>query len=151
MFKKLGVLLFAAVIAAVVSGCATTGKQGNLEVQGLKNQVQVLKAQVQEKDQEIMVLKNSLNKSADENMGAGSEAATASQVSEETKSRPAMKDIQTALKNAGYDPGPLDGKSGKQTREAIKAFQKANNLTEDGKVGKKTWELLGKFLEVKEK
>jgi peptidoglycan hydrolase-like protein with peptidoglycan-binding domain len=46
------------------------------------------------------------------------------------------------LKNAGYNPGRIDGRLGKQTREAIKAFQRANNIPADGKVGKQTWEVL---------
>jgi carboxyl-terminal processing protease len=56
-----------------------------------------------------------------------------------------------ALKNAGYDPGKIDGKMGKQSSEAIKAFQKANNLPVDGKVGKKTWSLLRDYLNKKVK
>ncbi|HQQ06618.1 MAG TPA: peptidoglycan-binding domain-containing protein, partial [Candidatus Omnitrophota bacterium] len=39
-----------------------------------------------------------------------------------------------------------DGKLGKQTRSAIRDFQKANGLTVDGKVGKKTWAQLEPFL-----
>ena len=36
--------------------------------------------------------------------------------------------IQRALKDAGYDPGPIDGVLGSQTRAALIKFQKANNL-----------------------
>jgi peptidoglycan hydrolase-like protein with peptidoglycan-binding domain len=35
---------------------------------------------------------------------------------------------------------------GRQTREAIKAFQRAHNLAADGKVGKQTWALLKDYL-----
>lgn len=56
------------------------------------------------------------------------------------------KDIQTALKNAGYDPGKIDGKIGPETTSAIKAFQKYNGLKDDGIVGQKTWNLLSKYL-----
>ena len=51
-------------------------------------------------------------------------------------------DLQAALKRAGYDPGALDGKLGKKTRSAVKAFQKKNGLTADGVVGEKTWAAL---------
>lgn len=61
---------------------------------------------------------------------------------EATKSR----QIQTALKNAGFDPGPVDGKIGPKTKKAIKDFQAANGLTSDGKVGPKTWAKLSKYL-----
>ena len=61
------------------------------------------------------------------------------------------KQIQTALKNAGYYQGAIDGKMGKNTRQAIKDFQKANNLPADGKVGKKTWLALKGYLDNKVK
>lgn len=60
--------------------------------------------------------------------------------------KPAGKDIQTALKNAGFDPGKIDGKMGPRTRQAIKDFQKSKGLVPDGVVGPKTWNLLGKHL-----
>lgn len=56
------------------------------------------------------------------------------------------ENIQRALKAAGYDPGPIDGKIGKKTKAAIIDFQKANGLTADGKVGPKTWTKLSGFL-----
>jgi len=59
--------------------------------------------------------------------------------------KPATKDIQTALKNAGFDPGPVDGKMGPRTRQAIKEFQKAKGLVPDGVVGPKTWGMLSKY------
>jgi peptidoglycan hydrolase-like protein with peptidoglycan-binding domain len=52
--------------------------------------------------------------------------------------------IQKALKNLGLYTGPIDGKIGPKTKEAILEFQKKNNLTVDGKVGPKTWALLQK-------
>ncbi|MBU1913001.1 MAG: peptidoglycan-binding protein [Candidatus Omnitrophica bacterium] len=60
--------------------------------------------------------------------------------------RPTTKEIQTALKNAGFDPGSLDGKMGSRTRQAIKDFQKSKGLVPDGVAGPKTWNLLGKNL-----
>jgi hypothetical protein len=44
-------------------------------------------------------------------------------------------EIQTQLKKLGFDPGPLDGKTGTLTVRAIKAFQLANGLSADGRVG----------------
>ncbi len=60
-----------------------------------------------------------------------------------------IKEIQRALKNAGYDPGPIDGKMGKLTRGAIKEFQKDNGLPETGEVDEVTWGLLKEWLELK--
>jgi len=56
------------------------------------------------------------------------------------------KKIQIALKNAGFYNGPIDGKIGRKTKEAIKEFQKANGLKADGVVGKETKEKLAGYL-----
>jgi len=61
--------------------------------------------------------------------------------------KPTTKEIQRALKNAGFDPGAVDGKMGPRTQQAIKEFQRAKDLKVDGKVGAKTWIELGKHLE----
>jgi peptidoglycan hydrolase-like protein with peptidoglycan-binding domain len=60
--------------------------------------------------------------------------------------KPSIVEIQTALKNAGYYAGTVDGKIGPKTKDAIQEFQKANGLTADGKVGPKTWSLLSTHL-----
>lgn len=59
-------------------------------------------------------------------------------------------EIQQALKNCGYDPGPLDSKMGPRTRRAIRQFQKDNELKVDGMVGPKTWQKLKTFLSPKQ-
>jgi len=61
---------------------------------------------------------------------------------EATKNR----QIQTALKNAGYDPGAIDGEIGSKTKKAVKDFQTANGLNADGKVGAKTWAKLSVYI-----
>jgi peptidoglycan hydrolase-like protein with peptidoglycan-binding domain len=61
---------------------------------------------------------------------------------EATKNR----QIQTALKNAGYDPGTIDGKLGAKSKKAIKDFQAANGLKADGKIGAKTWAKLSTYI-----
>jgi len=60
--------------------------------------------------------------------------------------KPSAKEIQTALKNAGYYDGAIDGKIGPRSQKAIEEFQKANGLTADGKVGPKTWSVLSQHL-----
>jgi peptidoglycan hydrolase-like protein with peptidoglycan-binding domain len=141
--RVLSVLIFV-VFAFSLSGCATARKEKEMEIQGLKNQVSVLEAQVQSKDEEIAGLKDALVKAKDQREII--EVDTTKKVIAEVKSRPNTKQIQIALNNAGYNPGPIDGKIGKATREAVRAFQRANNLAVDGKVGKKTWELLQGYL-----
>jgi peptidoglycan hydrolase-like protein with peptidoglycan-binding domain len=56
------------------------------------------------------------------------------------------KDIQQALKNAGFYQGEIDGKIGPKTKKAIEDFQAKNNLKVDGKVGPMTWGKLSAYL-----
>lgn len=44
-------------------------------------------------------------------------------------------DVQTILQNLNYYKGPLDGFYSKETADAVKAFQRNNNLRADGIVG----------------
>lgn len=46
--------------------------------------------------------------------------------------------IQVRLIELGYNPGPADGIRGTKTIEAIKQFQRDNNITADGVVGQRT-------------
>lgn len=48
------------------------------------------------------------------------------------------KDIQLALVEAGFNPGPVDGIYGRMTIASIKAFQRENGLKSDGIVGPAT-------------
>jgi peptidoglycan hydrolase-like protein with peptidoglycan-binding domain len=49
-----------------------------------------------------------------------------------------VRELQRALTAAGYDPGPADGTYGEQTEAAVVAFQQANGLSVDGRVGPET-------------
>jgi murein L,D-transpeptidase YcbB/YkuD len=142
MFKKTIALVFVAALLVSLSGGATAGRKKDMEMQGLRNQISVLEAQLQSKDEEINSLRENLNREKEE---VAPVAGSKKQLSE-VKSRPKIKQIQMALKNAGYNPGPVDGRIGRQTKDALRAFQKANGLTPDGKAGKQTWELLRKYL-----
>ena len=74
--------------------------------------------------------------------GTAEKAATAvAKVSQERN-----RDIQTALKAAGFYSGTIDGKIGARTKKAVIDFQKANGLKADGKVGPKTMAALDKYL-----
>jgi peptidoglycan hydrolase-like protein with peptidoglycan-binding domain len=133
---------FAAVaVSFALAGCVTTAtKKSETDIQTLKLQVSDLETKVQQKDAEIDGLRQALSKTTEEKYNQMKESAVATQV-------PSPLQIQKALQNAGFDPGEVDGKLGKQTRKAIRDFQKANGLTADGKVGPKTWSELAKFAE----
>ena len=133
-----GVMAFFVVSMA---GCATCKKR-DVEIQGLKEKVQSLESESQVKDNEINSLRETLAKQVQE-----SGQSTSNIEVKETKQHPTVKQIQTALKNAGYYSGAADGKMGKQTREAIRDFQRAKGLHIDGKAGKLTWGLLKESLD----
>jgi len=137
-----------------LSGCATSRKQNDLEAQGLKNQISVMETQLQTKDEEIAALKESLSKTSEpQTISEKTDTAEDAhkKVISNVNDHPTHKQIQIALKNAGYYEGAINGKLGKKTRQAVKEFQKANNLTADGHVGPKTWSLLKEHLLKKEK
>jgi murein L,D-transpeptidase YcbB/YkuD len=54
----------------------------------------------------------------------------------------AVYGVQQALQYAGYNPGPIDGKFGSGTEEAVMNFQADNDLACDGIVGPNTWDVL---------
>ena len=50
----------------------------------------------------------------------------------------AVRVLQQALAQLGFDPGPADGEFGPRTETAVKAFQRSRNLEPDGLVGPET-------------
>ena len=54
-----------------------------------------------------------------------------------------VKQVQRALKEAGFNPGKIDGEYGPHTVASVYAFQKANHLVADGTVGPLTAKKLG--------
>jgi peptidoglycan hydrolase-like protein with peptidoglycan-binding domain len=51
----------------------------------------------------------------------------------------AVRQLQEALKEAGHDPGPIDGEFGPATEAAVRAFQQEKEIAVDGVVGAITW------------
>lgn len=143
--KRSAAFFVVAIFMFLSCGCATARKKESMDVQDLKNQIAVLEAEVKSKDNEIESLRSALS-GAEVTKGR---KASAKKVIGELKSRPKTRQIQIALSNAGYNPGPIDGKMGRLTRNAVKEFQSANGLAADGKVGRRTWALLKEYLNKK--
>jgi peptidoglycan hydrolase-like protein with peptidoglycan-binding domain len=137
---KIFLFLTAGIFTLTLAGCATAPKQ-NSEADGLKNQITTLEDQLKSRDEEIANLRDELAKAV----------PVKESVAAELSVKASPKAIQAALQNTGYYNGPIDGRLGKQTREAIRAFQKANNLKADGRVGPKTWSILKNYIEKKVK
>lgn len=54
-----------------------------------------------------------------------------------------VSELQLKLRQAGFDPGPVDGIYGFQTQNAVEQFQEANNLFPDGVASQDTLQALG--------
>jgi len=53
-----------------------------------------------------------------------------------------IREAQKQLREAGFDPGPIDGQLGQQTNQAIREYQKDNGLPQTGRLDEPTKELL---------
>jgi len=53
-----------------------------------------------------------------------------------------VRQAQRALADQGYNPGPVDGVWGQQSASATRDFQRANNLTESGRLDTGTTDAL---------
>jgi len=54
-----------------------------------------------------------------------------------------VREAQQALKDKGYDPGPIDGINGPQTEAAVRRYQEKESINADGRLGPKTLDSLG--------
>ena len=152
-------IILTGLLGLALSGCATT--QSRQSSTQLQTRVGELEQEVAAKDQEIKELQYTIKDLTYEidrakSRPSRSTASNSSSVADSKKSggdediiRVGVdpKQVQSALKNAGYYNGNIDGKIGAQTRKAIAKFQKDNNLNPDGIVGQKTWNGLKKHLE----
>lgn len=127
MSKNSIVLLF---LAFAASGCATLEYQSKINtLEGRAEQLQ--KENTMLKDR-VVALEDAL-----------SDATKKQKV---VLKAPTGIDIQTALKNAGFYQGEIDGKIGTKTKGAVMKFQEASGLNPDGSVGSRTWEKLSEHL-----
>ncbi len=54
-----------------------------------------------------------------------------------------IRRAQEALKSEGHDPGPVDGVMGPKTQEALRQYQKDQNLRQTGRLDQETMSKLG--------
>jgi len=159
-------LLFLAACLVVLSGCATASRSqnqtmtsqlqfrvGDLErqIEGRDQQIKQLEYDVKDLSYEVGRLQEELKRArggSSSRSTSGSSGAVALPGKDEPIIRIDVdpKDVQTALKNAGYYSGAIDGKVGSGTKSAIVQFQKDNNLKADGLMGNQTWNELKAFL-----
>ncbi|HBG61947.1 MAG TPA: hypothetical protein DDX37_08980 [Candidatus Omnitrophica bacterium] len=152
MGKRLSLIVF----CLFLSGCATTQKSAKVDLQDMQSRIVFLEDEMSVKDQRIVSIQDELKELKQECMRKydapdisssrkNDQPFSVSKVNSSTFTEVIRVDdvsanqVQLALKNAGFYDGAVDGKIGSKTKEGIKAFQKANNLTADGVVGRGTW------------
>ena len=142
-------------LVLLVSGCAgTTGRQS---LARLQSQVGLLDERVTQLERSSGVAGFSAAPMAEpmleSDAAGGSVSPTRKRsagdaASENASIKPSTREIQQALKNAGFYQGSVDGKTGPVTREAVKEFQRVHGLTDDGVVGRKTWTKLKAYADL---
>ena len=152
-------------LALVASGCSTTRTVQPPTETKLQMRVVQLENKVEEREKDIEDLRSEIDEISRQ-METKSAAPNSSRVesipgpSTATATQPVTnylygdiirvdahpQDIQTALKNAGYYNGNVDGKLGQNSQKAIRDFQADHNLQADGVIGRKTWAELKNFL-----
>ena len=118
-------------------GCATM-KKDTVSNEQLEMRISDLERKVEEKDGQIQTLEAKLEET---------HRTTEVRAARRSTGRAGTKEVQAALKNAGFYTGNVDGKMGKMTKSAIIEFQKANQLKADGVVGQQTWTKLSEHAE----
>ena len=132
----------------VVSGCATARPRRPVAVAAAPSAVQTdpqvtqLQTELQAKDQQIQDLQYQLEQrrhAPENNFTASVNGGKSPKIHVKGVT---VAELQRALTKAGFEAGSVDGKYGKKTRAALKAFQRAHSLKADGVLGEKTWKLL---------
>ena len=127
----------------LLTGCVTTQEGQGIQAQELQTRVNYLELELKRKIQEINRLESELEKT--QYVTLSSDDQKIEYKESETQQKIPIKQVQMALKKAGFYKGDIDGKQGPRTKEAIRAFQKARGLKVDGVVGKTTWQALSKY------
>jgi len=150
------------VMVSLLTGCATTGKQPS-SVSQLQIRVAQIESQLDAQDQDIAGIKSSVSEIArhiQQTSRASSSSTTPKVREQRTVSKATLsdkegilrvpvspKEVQKALKGAGYYLGAIDGKLGEGSQKAIKEFQVEHELVSDGIIGQQTWDQLKAYLE----
>ena len=137
--KKLGALLL--VLCFFAAGCSGNKDARVASLEGKSSEMETRMESIEQRITALELYYQDLSKVKTEKPVQEEMIDTKSTINAMTDS-----DIQTALKNAGFYTGVIDGMIGPNTTNSIKEFQKASGLTPDGVAGDKTKSLLIKYL-----
>ena len=146
-------------LASLVAGCAGAGGRTRQELARLQSQVGLLDERVTQLERSSLgslpgggaSFSDALPESAPAARTDGpskARVAVAETGSATSSLKPSTREIQQALKNAGFYQGPVDGKMGPMTRDAVREFQRVHGLTDDGVVGRQTWAKLKAYVDL---
>ena len=97
-------------------------------------------------DQGRSDMKGQRGKGSDMSQGSSTQGTSGTQDSagrDKSAGNSQVRQVQEALKAQGHDPGPIDGVMGPQTQQAIREYQKSQNLSETGRIDAQTAQKLG--------
>jgi len=155
--------IFVVAVMIFLSGCVTASpNSGNPNMSQMRigeleqelrmkdDEIKDLQYQVKDLNYEIDRMKNKMGRA--DSFGATSDRGSSSgsgvpDEGEIIRIDVSARQVQTALQNAGYYKGKIDGKIGEMTKSAISGFQKDHGLKVDGLLGQKTWNELKKYLD----
>jgi hypothetical protein len=105
-------------VAIMAAGCVTTGTRHDEESQQLQSRISDLESELQSKDREIDELERALAQQPGQPMAAEKPRNTA------PVTKLSNKQIQTALKNAGFTTVRLTERSGKKPKQRLPHFRR---------------------------
>lgn len=148
MVHRLSIVAFSILF---LFGCATIQKtsDSDLDTGALRKQIDVLQKQLEQREQQLISLQETLDKESKERAMLATQVGVLSGKYKPVTFNASVKQIQLALRKAGFEPGAVDGVMGSKTRKAIRRFQEANLLPITGKVDKATWLKLRVYLSKK--
>ncbi|MBI3320772.1 MAG: peptidoglycan-binding protein [Candidatus Omnitrophica bacterium] len=143
------------VLASLLSGCASA--RTRQELARLQSQVGLLDERIAQLERSNLADLSSPapGESSGQEAAIPTEASSVKSAvtvsakgSARSSLKPTTRDIQQALKNAGFYQGAVDGKMGPMTKEAVKEFQRVHGLHDDGVVGRQTWAKLRAYADL---
>lgn len=137
--KKYFLMFLSVLVLFGFSGCASISNIDK-KVGDLENRVQTLEGQQAKLEQGL-----SEQRETQKDLQGLVDSLKQKEVTKIAVVSPTTKQVQSALKKAGYYTGNIDGVAGDNTKEAITKFQKENNLAADGVIGKNTWAVLSQY------
>ena len=131
MSKKITAVIGFALALPLLAGCGTRVRILSLELRELKGRVSHLETQFGRHDESLREMQTQVEQNSIQPQTV--------RVSTNKPFRPARskvklttRELQIALRNAGHNPGPLDGKVGRRTVFATRAFQRHLGLMVTG-------------------